>query len=138
MKLFAFEDLARLAVVGFYETAFRKATGVTLKVIAAEGEGELPNFGAEQNGFCRLVACTPAGCSACLENERRAQQRVARTRARQQLHCYAGLTVLASPILVEGRHVATLLSGQIFRREPTERDFEMVLNMLGGDRMRLG
>lgn len=132
MKLLAFEDLARLAVVGYYETAFRKATGVSLKVVPAEPREGQRKFGAEENVFCRLAACTPAGVCACTSEERRAQQRVARTQAPQQLHCYAGLTVLAAPIHVEGRHVATMLSGQIFRREPTERDFQMVLKMLEG------
>lgn len=132
MKLLAFEDLARLAIVGFYESAFRKATGVSLKVIPAEGGPDKRKFGAEENEFCRLVACTPAGCTACTENELRAQRRVARTQSPIQLHCYAGLTVLAAPVKVEGRHVATLLSGQIFRREPTERDFQLVVKMLGG------
>lgn len=131
MKLLAFEDLARLSVVSYYETAFRKATGVSLKVIPVEGGSER-KFGTDENAFCRLVACTPAGCAACFENEKKAQQRVAKTRAPQQLHCYAGLTVLGAPILVEGRHIATMLSGQIFRREPTERDFRMVLEMLEG------
>jgi AraC-like DNA-binding protein len=39
--------------------------------------------------------------------------------------------VVAAPVIVGGKHVATLLSGQIFRREPTERDFQMVIKMLG-------
>src|ERR1017187_2022738 len=29
------------------------------------------------------------------------------------------------------RHVATVLSGQVFRREPTQRDFALVAKMLG-------
>jgi AraC-like DNA-binding protein len=33
---------------------------------------------------------------------------------------------------VGGFHLATLLSGQVFRRDPTERDFRLVLQMLGG------
>ena len=43
-----------------------------------------------------------------------------------------GLTVVAVPVLSGGRHVATVLSGQVFRREPTQRDFAMVVKMLGG------
>lgn len=132
MKLLAFEDLARLPVVSFYEAAFRKATGVSLKIIPAQCGGERRRFSAEENAFCRLVAYTPAGCAACLENERRTQRRVAQAQTPQQLHCYAGLTVLGAPIKVEGRHIATMLSGQIFRREPTERDFRMVIKMLEG------
>ena len=131
MKPLAFDDLARLPVVRFYESAFRKATGVTLKVVPPEGAPQGRNLGNRQNGFCGLLACTPEGCAACLEDEARAQQSVAKKLCQQQIHCYAGLTVLGAPIFVERRHVATLLSGQIFRREPTERDFLMVMKMLG-------
>jgi AraC-like DNA-binding protein/ligand-binding sensor protein len=131
MKALVFEDLARLPVVQFYETAFRKATGVSLKVVPRDGAPNGRYFGDCENDFCALIACTPEGCAACLEDEARAQQCVARKLSQQQVHCYAGLTVLGAPIFVEGRHVATLLSGQVFRREPTERDFLMVMKMLG-------
>ena len=131
MKPLAFEALARLPVLQFYETAFRKATGVSLKVVPTDGWAQRRNFGSAENGFCALVACTPEGCAACLADETRARNTVAQRLAQQQLHCYAGLTVIGAPIMVDGRHVATLLSGQIFRREPTERDFLMVMKMLG-------
>jgi AraC-like DNA-binding protein len=42
------------------------------------------------------------------------------------------LTVVAVPVLIGGVHLATLMSGQVFRREPTQRDFSMVMKMLGG------
>lgn len=131
MRPLAFEDLARLPVVDFYESAFRKATGVSLKVVPPEGNGSARNSGI--NPFCSLVAATPGGCAACLETEARAQRRAARKGGVEQLYCYAGLTVVAAPVMVDGRHVATLLSGQVFRREPTERDFAMVIKMLGDE-----
>jgi AraC-like DNA-binding protein len=130
MKPLVFDDLARLPIVHFYETAFYKATGVTLKVVPPDGP--LPhNYGSAENAFCTLVACIPTGCSACQEAEARARHNAARKLNQQQIYCYAGLTVVAAPLLVEGRHVATLVSGQIFRREPTERDFQLVVKMLG-------
>jgi AraC-like DNA-binding protein/ligand-binding sensor protein len=125
----AFEDLARLPVVDFYESAFRKATGVSLKIVPPEGNGSTRTSGI--NPFCSLVAATSGGCAACHETEARAQRMAARKGDIEQLYCYAGLTVVAAPVMVEGRHVATLLSGQVFRREPTERDFGMVVKMLG-------
>jgi AraC-like DNA-binding protein/ligand-binding sensor protein len=131
MKPLAFDDLARLPVVGFYETAFRKATGVSLRLVPPEGAWQRRNFGPSQNPFCTLVSSSPAGCASCQETEGRAQRNAARKLCTQQLYCYAGLTVVAAPVVVGGRHVATLLSGQVFRREPTERDFLMVLKMLG-------
>jgi AraC-like DNA-binding protein/ligand-binding sensor protein len=131
MKLLDFEDLARLPIVDFYETAFHKATGVSLRVVPPEGRRTGVHAGCGQNAFCSLVAGAPGGCSACLETETRAQRVVARKLKVQQLSCYAGLTVVAAPVLVGGRHLATLLSGQVFRREPTERDFLMVAKMIG-------
>jgi AraC-like DNA-binding protein len=129
MRPLAFEDLVRLPVVDFYESAFRKATGVSLKIVPPEGNGPRRNYSI--NPFCALIAAHPGGCAACFETEARAQRMVARKGGTEQLYCYAGLTVVAAPVKVDGRHVATLLSGQVFRREPTERDFGMVIKMLG-------
>ncbi len=78
------------------------------------------------------MASSPAGCEACLNTERRLQRNTASKLTVQQLSCYAGLTVVSVPVLVDGRHVATLMSGQVFRREPTERDFGMLAGMVGG------
>lgn len=65
-----------------------------------------------------------------MQDENRLQHSVARRLSPQQIHCFAGLTVVAVPIMVGGRHVATLISGQVFRREPTQRDFALILRML--------
>jgi AraC-like DNA-binding protein/ligand-binding sensor protein len=130
MKPLLYADLAGLPVVGFYETAFRKATGVSLKVVPAECD-PAQDIRPRGNAFCDQVSSTPAGCSACRDAEERAQQSAAHKLTTRQIYCYAGLTVVAAPVIVGGNHVATLMSGQIFRREPTERDFLMVVKMLG-------
>ena len=130
MKPLLYEDLARLPVVSFYETAFRKATGVSLKVIPPECDPQ-QDIRPRGNAFCEQVGGTTGGCAACQEAEQRAQRAAARKLTTRQTYCYAGLTVVAAPVIVGGKHVATLLSGQIFRREPTDRDFQIVLKMLG-------
>jgi AraC-like DNA-binding protein/ligand-binding sensor protein len=132
MKEAAFGDLARLPVVQYYEAAFRKATGVSLKVVSPDAAAGPMSFGPSDNAFCHLVASTPLGCAACMETEARARRSAAVKRVPQQFHCHAGLTVIAVPVFAGGRHVATLLSGQVFRREPTQRDFSLVAKMVGG------
>src|ERR1035438_3971106 len=132
MKEAAFGDLARLPVVQYYEAAFRKATGVSLKVVSPDAAAGPMSFGPSDNAFCHLVASTPLGCAACMETEARARCSAAVKRVPQQFHCHAGLTVIAVPVFAGGRHVATLLSGQVFRREPTQRDFSLVAKMVGG------
>ncbi len=133
MKALAFEDLARLPIVAFYQTAFRKATGVSLKIIPPLPIAQRRASGPAENPFCSLMAAAPAGCAACLEAENRVQNQVARRSVRQQAYCYAGLTVVAAPVMVGGQHVATLLSGQVFRREPTERDFSLIMKQFGNE-----
>ena len=131
MKPLDFDDLARLPVVQSYEAAFRKATGVSLKVVPAQWDRKRLETGPSGNDFCTIVRNVPAGCAACREVEASVRNSAARKLTTQQVSCYAGLTVVAAPVIVGGTHIATLLSGQIFRREPTERDFLMVFKMLG-------
>jgi AraC-like DNA-binding protein len=130
MKQVTFDDLAVLPVVQFYEVAFRKATGVSLKLVPPDEPEKRLSFGPSENPFCALVSGTPAGCEACLEAEGRVQRSAARKLVPQQIHCFAGLTTVAVPVVMGGRHVATLLSGQVFRREPTQRDFALIAKML--------
>jgi AraC-like DNA-binding protein/ligand-binding sensor protein len=136
MKQVAFDDLVRLSasVINYYESAFRKATGVSLKLVPPGEPKERLALGESENEFCALVTRTPEGCRECLEIQRRAQRGVANRLVFQQVSCFAGLTDVAVPVVVGGQHVATLMSGQVFRRQPTERDFQMVINMLKGER----
>jgi AraC-like DNA-binding protein len=136
MSPLAFSDLARLPVVQIYEAAFRKATGVPLKVVPPNAPQQRLSFGPLENEFCTLVASMPDGCAACLETQTRLLRSSGRKMASQQVHCFAGLTVVAMPVVVGGQHVAAIMSGQVFRREPTERDFQMVLKMVGGNPCR--
>ena len=128
----AFDDLKRLPVIEFYEAAFRKATGVPLKVVPPGEPRQRLDFGGAENVFCSLVASTPAGCAACLETQVRVIRSAARKLGAQQISCFAGLTEVAVPVMLDGRHVATLTSGQVLRREPTDRDFALVARMITG------
>jgi AraC-like DNA-binding protein/ligand-binding sensor protein len=130
----ASERLLALPSVESYQAAFRGATGVSLKAVPPRGSGAGSRLGFAQNGFCALLAGAPGGCGPCGEAEACAHQSAARKLLPQQLNCFAGLTVSAMPVLAGGCHVATLLGGQVFRREPTERDFLLVMKMAGRER----
>jgi len=130
VKLIAFDDLIRLPVIQYYETAFCKATGVSLKLVSPEAPRLRFSFGDSENPFCALVTRTSEGCDACLESQKRLQRGAGGKLVPQQISCFAGLTDVAVPVVVNGKHIATLMSGQVFRRQPTERDFLMVMKMV--------
>lgn len=130
MNELTFDDLAGLPVIKDYETDFRKVTGISLKVVPPSESARRLSFGEFENAFCSLVTQTPAGCAACLACEKHALRTAGKRLLPQQVSCFAGLTDVAVPVLVDGRHVATMMSGQVFRRPPTERDFLMVVKTL--------
>lgn len=136
MKQVVFDDLVQLSasVINYYESAFSKATGVSLKLVPPGEPKDRLRLGESENEFCALVTRTLEGCRGCLETQRRAQRGVASRWVSQQVSCFAGLTDVAVPVVVGGQQVATLMSGQVFRRQPTERDFLMVIKMLKGER----
>jgi AraC-like DNA-binding protein/ligand-binding sensor protein len=130
----AFDNLLRLPVIQHYETAFCKATGVSLKVVGPVESSQRLGVERFKNTFCAMVTRTPGGCNACLEAERHAQRCASQKFGPQQVTCIAGLTHLRVPVLVGGQHVATLLSGEVFLRPRTERDFLITLKKLAGVR----
>jgi AraC-like DNA-binding protein/ligand-binding sensor protein len=134
MNEIAFNNLARLPFIQHYETAFCKATGVSLKVILPGKPGQRPGFGGYKNTFCAMVNRSPADCAACSETARNAERAASQKLGPQQNTCCAGLTHVRVPVWVEGRHVATLLSGGVFRRPRTERDFLKAIKMVKGAR----
>jgi len=90
------------------------------------------SLGFFENPLCTFVGRSAQVCQCCIAAQSRVQRGVAKHLALQQVSCAAGLTEVAVPVIVGFRHVATLLSGQILRREPSERDFELLVQMLDG------
>ena len=127
-----FDDLLRLPVVQYYEESFHKATGVVLRIVPPDDPGRRLNEGLPENDFCTMVGCTTNGCEACRETHQKVLRAAAGKLSPQEVRCFAGLTDIAVPVIVGQRHIATLLSGQVLSREPTERDFGMIVGMLAG------
>jgi AraC-like DNA-binding protein/ligand-binding sensor protein len=132
MKQVGYDDLANLPLVKYYETAFREATGVSLKVMPPGDPEKHLSFGTSENPFCALVSRTLADCEARLHEKRRVKGSATRKLTPQQIHRFAGLTIGTVPVAIDGRHVATLLSGHVLHRKQTQRDFTLVAKMLGG------
>ncbi|MCX7824148.1 MAG: PocR ligand-binding domain-containing protein [Verrucomicrobiae bacterium] len=130
MKAAAYEALARSKIVREYETAFRKATGLTLRLAPEGVPDRRPAATGQENPLCALIARQPRGCEACLKTQAQALRKLGHKLAPQQVRCFAGLTDVAVPVIIGGQHVATLLAGQVFRKKPTRRDFARLSRQL--------
>lgn len=99
---------------------------MSLRVVPADAPQQRIKFGKDENAFCVMMTSDAAGCASCHEAQGRLQRRAATKLAPVQISCFAGLSEVAVPVVAGGRHIATLVSGQFLRREPSERDFNLI------------
>lgn len=105
-----------------FEVAFRKATGIWVKLVSPTASGEVMCRRGATNPFCTLITGRAPGKMACLKAEAAIHRRLEAGGGPRECRCFSGLSVVAVPVMVGGDHVATLLAGQVFRRKPTRAD----------------
>lgn len=83
--------------------------------------------------FCNIVNNFGRNFTeSCAISDRAAQERVRRTGRPQVYRCHAGLIDIAVPVMCEGRHIATLLTGQVLREPPKDSEFGRIRDALSG------
>ena len=125
-----YDILARSISAGEYENVLLNATGLPVQLVpGGEADWTFPLQG-KGNPFCSLMAQFSGSCAACRQTHAELQRQVTDSLAPQVVACFAGLMEFAVPIVVSGRHVATLLGGQIFLRNPTQAQFARLAERL--------
>lgn len=125
-----YEALAGSPLVREYTERFHGATGLALRLAPVGDRPKRMTFGRQGNLFCELVNKATGGCPACLSIQEQLQQCLRKKLTPQQFTCPMKLTDLAVPVVVEGKHVATLYGGQVFLRVPKLDDFKRVAGVL--------
>ncbi|HTL59112.1 MAG TPA: PocR ligand-binding domain-containing protein [Candidatus Limnocylindrales bacterium] len=110
--------------------AFCQATGLSLRLVRAGDPLVRIASPRRQKDFCALTRGNTGACAACLEVQRELQSLLGRKLAPQQVECFAGLTEVAVPVLIGGKHVATLVGGRVFQRKPSRQQFQRMMRKL--------
>jgi AraC-like DNA-binding protein len=111
-----------------YERAFSETTGLPVSLRPVES-WQLPHRGKRyENPFCGIMADKSRSCAACL----RLQQQVSDKAQNepQTVTCELGLCDTAVPIRLGERLVGFLQTGQIFRKKPTEAQFNRTAKLV--------
>lgn len=125
-----FNALARSRILRDYEEAFRAATGMALTLVPAEVPEKRIAFGRNENPFCALIAGNHGGCAACMKIQADVLRKMGAKIAPHEARCFAGLSDVAMPVVVGGKHIATLFGGQVFREKPERRQFRRLTKLL--------
>jgi AraC-like DNA-binding protein len=122
------EALSNSKVFQDYERAFTEATGMPVAFRAVES-WQLPHHGKRNEGpFCALVSEKSRACASCLQTQEQLAEAAAEDAC--TLNCPNGLSDTAVPVRLGDRLIGFLQTGQVFRKKPTEAQFEKVMRQL--------
>src|SRR5208282_5740183 len=111
-----------------YERAFSDMTGLPVALQPVE-TWQLPHHGKpNENPFCALVSQKSRACATCLQvQERLCAKAVSEP---QTVTCAAGLCDTAIPVRLSDRLIGFLQTGQLFRKQPDEAQFERTAKLM--------
>jgi AraC-like DNA-binding protein len=116
------EKLTNSKIYQDYERAFSETTGLPVTLRPVES-WQLPHHGKRsENRFCSFMAQKSRSCAACLQTQQKLAEK-ARDGA-ESILCTHGLCDTAVPVRLGDKPVGFLQTGQVFRKKPTERQFE--------------
>ena len=121
------DTLAQSKLYHEYEKAFTDATGLPITLRGLDA-WKLPHHGQRnENRFCAIMAQKSRSCAACLKVQQKLAE-IAGTEA-GTVTCSVGMCDSAVPVRLGERTLGTLQTGQVFKKKPTEAQFERVLSM---------
>lgn len=116
------EALCKSKIYQDYERAFSQATGLPVVLRPVES-WQLPFHGRRnENHFCEILSQKSRACAACLQVQEKLSQRA--TLQPETVTCQNGLCDTAVPVRLGDRLIGFLQTGQVFRRKPTQAQFE--------------
>lgn len=111
-----------------YERAFTETTGLPIALRPAE-TWQLPLHGKRHEApWCALMAGKSRSCANCLQMQEQLAQQA--THEPQTITCGAGLCEMMVPVRLGERLVGYLQTGQVFPKEPSEKQFERTAKLM--------
>src|ERR1041384_8054152 len=111
-----------------YEKAFSAATGLPVSLSSLDS-WQLPHRGKKQEStFCALMGQRSRSCAQCLQMQQRLAK--AATNEAATATCFSGLCDTSVPVRLGDRLIGFLQTGQVFRKKPTQAQFNRTAKQL--------
>jgi len=122
------ESLAGSKLFQDYERAFGETTGLPLALRSVESRRLSHHGKPYENPFCAQLAKANHTCAACLQVQQRLREKA--TLKPQTITCQMGLCETAVPLRIGDQLIGHLTTGQMFRKPPTEAQFNHTAKLL--------
>lgn len=124
-----FDRLRASGEFSSYHDAFRLATGLPLRFMRMDEEWCLTEHSENQSPFCEIINKCKTACQQCLETNRKLIDSV-EVEGPMTCGCFSGLCATAVPVRLGSTTLGFLKTGQVFRQQPTEKNFKKVVDHL--------
>jgi AraC-like DNA-binding protein len=122
------EALANSKIFQEYERAFTESTGMPVALRPVE-TWQLPHHGKRnESPFCSIISEKSKACACCLQVQETLSESA--VNEAQTVVCPAGLCDTAVPVRLGDRLIGYLQTGQIFRKRPTDAQFERTMRLV--------
>lgn len=113
------------------QDSFADATGMA--ALATDKNGAITN-GSNFTDFCmNLTRASRKGCERCNQCDLKGGEESSRTGRPSVYYCHAGLCDFAAPIMFNGKHIGSLIGGQVLPEPPDEQKFRKIAIEIGVD-----
>lgn len=113
------------------QDAFAEATGMA--ALATDATGSVTRL-SNPTEFCmNLTRKSTVGCERCNKCDLQGGSDASRTGRPAVYFCHGGLVDFAAPIIVNGRHIGSLIGGQVLTEEPDDAKFRRIAAEIGVD-----
>ncbi len=113
------------------QDAFANATGMA--ALATDATGSVTRL-SNPTDFCmNLTRKSSIGCERCNKCDLQGGAESSRTGRPSVYFCHGGLVDFAAPIMLNGRHIGSLIGGQVLTEEPDDNKFRKIAIEIGVD-----
>lgn len=113
------------------QDAFANATGMA--ALATDATGAVTRL-SNPTEFCmNLTRKSSTGCERCNKCDLQGGAESARSGKPAVYFCHGGLVDFAVPIMLNGRHIGSLIGGQVLTEEPNDDKFRKIAFEIGVD-----
>lgn len=110
------------------------ATGVGVASVTVDANGTPITNPSRYTRFCtNYVHATECGDKRCAESHHKGGDEAVRSGKPVVYECHAGLIDFAAPIILEGRHLGTILGGQVLMEAAAEDKYRRLAGEIGVD-----
>ncbi len=113
-----------------FRNAFFDVAGMSISFADNEHKQYNTFYAGSKCEFCSLMNSSLPGLECCIKTSREAGKKAAKSGEALIYTCHAGLKEVVVPIMLNGKHMGSVFSGQVVTKMPTEKSFNEIKDHL--------